>query len=128
MSTFAAASLGAWASVVAASFFLRGRLYATFVGVLLGLHTLSASAVFPHLGLGQLPFAVASAMAYLHFALLGRPRMRPSWYRFLVSLPASYLVAATFLALPWAIAAGLGLRPIGVFVPFALAGLGFLDS
>jgi predicted MPP superfamily phosphohydrolase len=54
--------------------------------------------------------------------------MRPLWFRALISLPASYLVAANFLALPWAIAAGVGLRPVAVWLPFGLALLGFIDS
>jgi predicted MPP superfamily phosphohydrolase len=128
MSSFSAAGLAAWATVVLVSALQRGRPYATFVGVLLGIHTLSSVALYPHLGPLKPVFAALQLGAYLHFALLARPRMRPAWYRRLISLPASYLVAATFLALPWAIAAGLGFRPVAVWLPFALAGLGFLDS
>jgi predicted MPP superfamily phosphohydrolase len=68
------------------------------------------------------------AAVYLHFALLVRPRMRPLWFRALVSIPASFFVAGSFLSLPWAIAAAAGHPLPGIAAPFALALLGLLQS
>ncbi|WP_437940400.1 metallophosphoesterase [Sorangium sp. So ce341] len=125
---FWVASLLAWLLVVVAARRRRGRLYARFVGVLLGIHTLIACALFRHVGPLAPAFAYLHGAAFLHFLLLSRPRMRPLAYRALVSIPASYFVAATFLSFPWAIAAGLGATPYGLWVPFALAGVGILQS
>ncbi|MGK4006267.1 metallophosphoesterase [Sorangium sp. So ce1036] len=125
---FRVASVLAWLAVVATARARRGRLYAQFVGVLLGIHTLSACAVFRHVGPLAPAFAYLHAAVYLHFFLLSRPRMRPLAYRALVSIPASFFVAAVFLSFPWAIAGALGATPYGLWVPFALAGVGTLQS
>ncbi|XYI00934.1 metallophosphoesterase [Sorangium sp. So ce1128] len=125
---FWVASVLAWVAVVAAARRRRGRFYARFVGVLLGLHTLIACALFRHVGPLAPVFAYLQGAVYLHFLLLSRPRMRPFAYRALVSIPASYFVAAIFLSFPWAIAGALGATPYGLWVPFALAGIGILQS
>ncbi|WP_434046619.1 MULTISPECIES: metallophosphoesterase [Sorangium] len=125
---FWVASVLAWIVVVAAGRRRRGRLYARFVGVLLGIHTLIACALFRHVGPLAPVFAYLHGAVYLHFLLLSHPRMRPVAYRALVSIPASYFVAATFLSFPWAIAVGLGATPYGLWGPFALAGIGILQS
>lgn len=107
---------------------VRGRLYATFVGVLLTIHTLIAIAmakVFEPI----LPiYAFLHAAVYVHFALLAVPKMRPVWYRALVSVPASYFAAATFLALPWAIVSAVGFTPYGWFIPYLIALFGLVQS
>jgi hypothetical protein len=128
MHPFAAASLGGWALVVGLAARLRGRPYAAFVGVLLGLHALGAVALFRHAGRAWPAFAYLHAAVYAHFLLLARPRLRSLGFRLLVSGPAHYFVAATFLALPWAAAAAAGLSPRALWVPYALAALGLLDS
>ncbi|WP_438019340.1 metallophosphoesterase [Sorangium sp. So ce315] len=128
MVVFWVASVLAWLVVVVAARRRRGRLYAKFVGVLLGIHTLIACALFGHVGPLAPAFVYLHGAVYLHFLLLSRPRMRPVAYRALVSIPASYFVAATFLSFPWAIAAGLGATPYGLWVPFVLAGVGILQS
>lgn len=125
---FWVASVLAWLVVVVAARRRRGRLYAKFVGVLLGIHTLIACALFRHVGPLAPAFAYLHGAVYLHFLLLSRPRMRPVAYRALVSIPASYFVAAVFLSFPWAIAAGLGATPHGLWVPFVLATIGILQS
>jgi predicted MPP superfamily phosphohydrolase len=43
-------------------------------------------------------------------------------------MPASFFVAATFLALPWAIVKGIGIPPYGWFVPYLLAAFGLVQS
>ncbi|MCA9660611.1 MAG: metallophosphoesterase [Myxococcales bacterium] len=122
------ASLATWALVVAGAVALQGRGFATFIAVLLGVHTASALALADAFGeLGPLWIGLQAA-TYLHFLTLARPRMRPRWWRALVAVPASYFVAAVFLAIPWAIAAALGLPPVGLWIPFALAGVGLVES
>lgn len=128
MHPFTVASLAGWALVVALAARLRGRPYAAFAGVLLGVHTLSAVALYPHAGrLGPL-FVYLHAAVYTHFLLLARPRLRSRPFRLLVSGPAHYFVAATFLASPWAAAAAFGLTPRALWLPYALGLLGLADS
>jgi predicted MPP superfamily phosphohydrolase len=107
---------------------VRGRLYATFVGVLLTIHTLISigmagvfAPVFPL-------YAFLHVAVYVHFALLAVPKMRPVWYRALISVPASYFAAANFLALPWAIVTALGIHPYGFFIPYLIALVGVVQS
>ncbi len=130
---FTIASLGAWFAVVLLAYLLRGRFFATFAAVILGMHTLSSSA----LASSELVVSTAwiaglaiylQAMTYLHFATLVRPRMRSLWWRGLVSVPASFFVAAVFLAAPWAIAESLGLALPGLWIPIVGAFLGLLQS
>jgi hypothetical protein len=121
-------SAGAAVLVVAAAGILRGRLYAMFAGVLLSIHTLLSCAMAP-LFEGVLPlYMCLQAVTYLHFALLVRPRMRPLWFRALVSIPASFFVAATFLAFPWAIVRAFGVPAYGFFVPYLVALVGLVQS
>ena len=106
MSTFTLASLGAYALVVLSAALSRGGVFAIFAAVLLGIHTAVSTALFAQVpeSLSLVPYALQAAV-YLHFASLTRPRMRPPWYRVLVTYPALWFVSATFLAFPWAIAA-----------------------
>ena len=127
MSRFALASLLGWLLVVAHARMVRGRLFATFLGVMLGLHSLLAAGIAGLVGPALPAFAALHAAVYVHFLLLARPRLKPLWYRALVSVPASGFVAGTFLALPWALL-GTFARPAGVWIPYALAGLGLLQS
>lgn len=114
--------------VVAFAALVRGRLYATFAAVLLTIHTLLSVAMAPLFERAFPAYMYLQAVAYLHFALLAVPRMRPLWFRALVSLPASFFVAASFLAFPWAIAKGIGLYPYGWFVPYLAALIGLAQS
>lgn len=128
MSRFALFTLVAWAIVIVAARVLRGRLYATFIGVMLGLHSLIAVGLWP-LFTPVLPYyAALHATVYVHFLALARPRMRSPVYRALISVPAAFFVAGTFLAFPWAILASFGLRPAFAYIPYALAALGVLES
>ncbi|MCO4771603.1 MAG: metallophosphoesterase [Deltaproteobacteria bacterium] len=122
-----ASVLGSVLTIVAAAVF-RGRAYAGFVGVLLTIHTLVI------VGLQEQMLALAPLLIWLHVATLVHTvslvwaRLRPNWYRALVSIPGLYFTAATFLAVPWAIAAAIGLTPYGWWLPFAAAGLGVVQS
>ncbi len=106
----------------------RSPLYARFVAVLLGLHTLISTALAPHTGPLFPAYAALQAVLFVHFLFLSRPRMRPFAYRLLVSMPASYFAAATFLSFPWAIVAAFGLRPLGMWIPYAIALVGIVQS
>lgn len=128
MSRFALFTLVAWLAVIVTARVMRGRLYATFVGVMLGLHSLIAVGLWP-LFEPVLPyFAALHATVYVHFLLLARPRMRPWLYRALISVPSAFFIAGTFLAFPWAILAAVGLRPPFAYIPYVLATLGVLES
>lgn len=114
--------------VVLVARWLRGGFYATFVGVLLTIHTLISigmARIFePVLPL----YLFLQVTVFLHFGLLAVPKMRPGWYRALVSVPASFFVAATFLSLPWSIVAALGFTPYGWPIPYVLALIGVVQS
>jgi uncharacterized protein len=123
-----------WAASIAASLLIflvarrRSPFYARFVSILLGVHTLISCALAPHTGPLFPFFAALQAALFVHFLFLSRPRMRPLAYRLFVSMPASYFAAATLLAFPWAIAAAFGLRPVGMWIPYAIALVGIVQS
>jgi predicted MPP superfamily phosphohydrolase len=121
-------SAGAALAVVVLAMVLRGRFYATFVGVLLGVHALVSTALAPSFGAALPAYAYLSAIVYVNFALLARPRLRSIAYRAIVSVPASFALASSLLAIPWAIAVAFGARPYGFFVPFVIAALGLVQS
>jgi predicted MPP superfamily phosphohydrolase len=128
MSTFAIASAFAWALVVAVAGMVRGRPYVFFAAVMLGIYSLVATSLARYAGVLFPLYAYLHATVYLSFVFLARPRMRPLWFRLLVSWPASWFLGSTLLAFPWAIAVALGLRPTGLFVPYAIALVGLLDT
>ncbi len=121
-------SLAGAVSVVALAALVRGRLYAIFASVLLTIHTLVSVALWPAFAWAWPVYAYLQATVYVHFASLAWARLRPRPYRLLVSVPASFFVAGTFLAFPWAIAVAFGFEPHGAWVPFVVAAVGLLQS
>jgi predicted MPP superfamily phosphohydrolase len=121
-------SLAGAASVVALAALVRGRLYAIFATVLLTIHTSISVALWPAFAWAWPVYAYLQVAVYVHFASLAWARLRPRPYRLLVSLPASFFVAGTFLAFPWAIAVAFGFEPYGAWVPFVIAALGLVQS
>ncbi len=117
-----------WLLVVMVARFRRGRFYARFAAVLLGVHTLIACALAPHVGRLLPLFLYLQAALYTHFVFLSRPRMRPLAYRLFISLPASYFSASTLLALPCVIAVALGAPPQLLGLPYLLGFLGIVQS
>ncbi|PRQ10003.1 metallophosphoesterase [Enhygromyxa salina] len=107
----------------------RELTFGIFTLVVLGLPTWAVLSLTPHVGAAW-PLLVAGHLAAaLHLlALLLRPRLRPAWFRASVSIPGLGFAAASMLALPWLIAASLGFEPTGIFVPFALAALGTIQT
>jgi len=116
------------ATVVLIAAVCRGRLYATFAAVLLGIQTLVASALAPRFAWCWPIYAYFQAALLVHFALLVRPRLRSLPYRALVSVPASWFVAGTILAIPWALFAAFGGEPRGAWIPYAVALVGLVQS
>ena len=122
------ASALAWASAIIAAGIVRGRRASVFIGVLLGIYTLIALTLAKFVG-PLLPIFIYLHMAvYANFILLAYQRMRPLPYRLLVGWPASWFMASTMIAFPWAIAAGLGFHPSFLFIPYAISLLGFVDT
>ncbi|MCB9762169.1 MAG: metallophosphoesterase [Alphaproteobacteria bacterium] len=116
-------------AVVARAFLRRGRLYAVFAAVMLGLHTASAALVYPLLpGALQIVAIYLQAATLLHFVLLADPRLRGVAYRALVSVPGSWFWAGSLLALPWATLAALGFDPPAAWLPWAVALTGLYRS
>jgi len=128
MSWFAALTFGGWATVVAVAYFGRTRPFAIFVGVLLGIYSLSALAMAPRFAVVTPIVTWLHLAVYVNFLALARPRMRPLLYRVLVSWPASFAVAGTLLALPWAVLSAMGLSPWAPWLPYALAAVGLVQS
>jgi predicted MPP superfamily phosphohydrolase len=121
-------TLTGWLGVVLVASLVRGRQFATMVGILVGIYSLLALAMAP-LFHGVMPaFVALHAAVYVNFAVLARPRMRPLAYRWLVSWPASFFVAGTLLALPWALALAFGLHPWAPWLPYALGAVGLVQS
>ncbi|HTV18197.1 MAG TPA: metallophosphoesterase [Polyangiaceae bacterium] len=128
MSWLVVGSCLAWALVVMLALGLRSRAYAIFRGIQLGLHTLIALAIAPTTPPLLVLFIYLHASVYLHSLSLVRPRLRPLWYRALISLPSAFFGAGTLLALPWALAAALGWHLPAVWLPYAAALLGLVQS
>ncbi|MET0340152.1 MAG: metallophosphoesterase [Polyangiales bacterium] len=132
MRPFCLVSLAAYLATVGIALLLRHRFFAIFSGVVLGIHTLSTILLAPTLFAYGRPVEAltwyAQLATYLYFHRFGRSSTPPLAYRVLVSWPASWLLASSFLALPWAITAALGFTPRAPWVPFAIAAFGFLQS
>jgi predicted MPP superfamily phosphohydrolase len=132
MRPFLLVSLLAYALVLAVSYARGGRFYTTFVAIILAIHTASAVALEPALAgygrLTQVALYVGQAATYLYFARVARGASFSRPYRYLVAWPASWFVAGTFLGVPWAVAETLGFGSWLPWLPFAIAGFGFLQS
>jgi len=128
MHWFSAASVVAAVLVVVAAGLMRGRLFAVFAGVLLSVHTLSSIALAPAFEWAFPLFCYLQVAVYLNIASLIRARMRPTWHRVLISVPASFFVAGSFLAIPWALTRAAGLELPGVWLPYVIALAGVLQS
>lgn len=128
MSTLAWISWGALLLVVTLGTLFRSRAYGVFRGITLGLHTLIILALFPYTGRFFSLALLLHALVFVESTALIRPRLRPTWYRMLVSWPALYMAASTLLAWPWAVFAAFGFEPWGLWVPFLLGAVGMLQS
>ena len=128
-SWFGYLTLGAWLTVVVGAALSRGRQFATFAGVIVGVHSLIAVELAPIFARAAPLFIALHVTVYVNFLMLTRPRMRPFVYRLLVSWPGSFFWAGTLLALPFAIARASGLPPSWtIAIPYALSAIGFIQS
>ena len=116
------------ALVVARAFWSRGLPYAVFSAVMLGLLTASTTLLFPLVGPLKWAFFPLQFVTLVHFLLLTRPRLRPLWYRALVSVPGSWYAAGALLAVPWALVAALGFEPWLPWLGWLVALPGVLTS
>ena len=121
-------SAAAWLVVVVAAGVRRNRLYATFAGVLVGIHTLISCGLARHTGPLFPVYAALQAAVYANYFFLSRPRMRPFAYRVFITFPASFFAASTLLALPWSIVAAFGFTPHGMWIPYVLGFAGLAES
>jgi predicted MPP superfamily phosphohydrolase len=128
MSGFALFSVAALILVVLAAGLLRSGLFALFAGVVLGLHTVVSVGIYPLVeGLGPLLWW-AQAAVFVQYGMLVYPRLRPVWYRGLITVPGLWFSAGTLLAFPWAVAIALGFEPLGIVLPFAASAVGVWQS
>lgn len=127
MSDFALFTLCAWLFVVLCAR-LRSMQYAVFRGVSLGLYSLIAVALFEHVGVLRIPFCYLHATVFLQSLTLVKPRMRPLWYRVLLTIPGLFFSAGMLLAWPWAVVSALGFTPWGFWLPFVVAAFGVVQS
>jgi predicted MPP superfamily phosphohydrolase len=117
------------ALVVSAAAILRGRFFATFTGVLLTLQGLIAVALYPTFVFAWPIYAYLQLCVGLHFVSLSRARMRPLWWRALISVPALFFAGGTMLGFPLAILAAFGVSSIwAAWIPFAIAAFGVIQS
>jgi predicted MPP superfamily phosphohydrolase len=128
MNVFVWGSVAALLLVVLLSARFRSRAYASFRAVQLGLHTLIAIGIAPAFGQLFPLFLGLHALVYLQAMLLIRPRLRPLWYRALLSIPAAFFSAGTLFALPWGLAAVFGWKLPLPGLPYALALFGVVQS
>lgn len=115
-------------TVVIAAWVLRNRLFATFVGILLTVQGLVSIGLIDHFSVIWPAWVYLQLCVFLHFVSLVRARMRPTWWRALVSIPGLFFGAATLLAFPFAIVAAFGVEPWGASLGFAAAALGLVQS
>ena len=128
MHWFPLATAIAWALIVVAAGLARGRFFAIFAGVFLGVQGLCAVGLFRLFEPLWPLYAYLQLCVMLHFLTLTRPRMRPLPWRLLVSLPGLYFGGATLIGLPWAVVAALGFDPWVPWLPFVVAGWGLVQS
>lgn len=128
MIPYPAALALSWLLVVVAARLLRGKLFAIFAAIVLGIQVLAIGGLVNGRPELESLALVGQAITTLHFLHLLRPDMRSLVFRALVSWPASVFVAGSWLAIPWSVARAVG-HPLGLeATPFVLASLGLLQS
>jgi predicted MPP superfamily phosphohydrolase len=129
MAPFTLASIIAYVFVMLVTWRERGRFFAMFSGVALGIFTLVGTSLQHHLRWLFGPFsAYLMGTVYVHFLLFVWPNLRPWPYRVFVNYPASFFAAGTLLCWPWGIAVGFGASPYWLLLPYGFALLGVIES
>jgi predicted MPP superfamily phosphohydrolase len=127
-SLFAQCTLASWLGVLVWARVARGRGYAVRIAILGGIYSLLAVAMEPPFETILPLYAAFHASVYVSFALLARPRMRSLFCRLVVSWPSAFFLTGTLLALPWAVARGLGFQPAWPWLPYVLGAVGLVQS
>lgn len=105
--SFPALAVITWLIVPVYAFVQRGRTFAMFSAIVIGLSLAGGLVVHarlpdwlpsPWLGFARAGLAFGMAMAALHYAHLVRARMRGPLFRRLVSMPGQVFIAANFMA------------------------------
>jgi hypothetical protein len=97
--------------------------------VLLTIQGLITVALYPTFAFAWPLYVYLQLAVGLHFLSLSRARMRPLWWRALISVPGLFFAGGTMLAFPLAIFAAFGLSSIWVaWIPFAIAAFGVIQS
>lgn len=125
---FTLASVAGGGLVVIAARVSRPGFFWKFAAVIMTVHVISTTALFPRLVSVWPLVAYLQACTLLHFGTLTRPRLRPRWWRVLVQIPGMSFSAGAILALPWAASTPFGVMLPWPALPFALAALGVLES
>ncbi len=126
---FTLGSVAALGALIALAARRGGRPFATFVGVIFGVHTLVSCSLVRHVPAWAMPvFVYGQSALYLHTATIARSRMPSTPWRALVSWPGSAFGAGTFLAVPWAVAGAFTSVTSTLWIPYVLAALGVIES
>ncbi len=132
MRPFLLLSLLAYAFIVGRAYLRRPRFIATFLAIVLGVHTLNSVLLEPVLAAyGPLVTGVywyGQVVSFVYIGRMTRRRTHPRAYRWFVSWPASWFLSAIFLALPWAVCHALSIGLALPWLPFAIAAGGFAQS
>jgi hypothetical protein len=129
MNAFSAAALVSYLTVMLVTWRERGRFFAMFSGVALGIFTVAIAGMQQQLfGVFYYARELLVGATYVHFLLLVWPRLRPWPVRLLINYPASFFFAGTLLAWPFAIAVSLGASRFWLFVPYGFSLLGIIES
>lgn len=128
VSWFVIGSLVGWVLVVASAWWLRSRQYAMFRGIQLGLQVLFACTLYSRMQAVWPLFVYGHVAVFVHSLSLIRPRLRSVGYRALVSIPGALFGAGTLLSLPWVLVAAFGFQLPLVWLPYAVAAVGVLQS
>lgn len=132
--TFGLYTLFAYLGSVGAAWVLRNKFFAIFMGVLLGLESLVATAYAPHVGVLWPAFVFMHVTVFIQVLSLLRPALRPFWFRALISWPAYFFLAAMLLGFFWLpvllFASAPASLPVQLLisVPFVLAAIGMWQS
>ena len=106
----------------------RSRQFAAFALVLVGVQAVVSVTLAGRLPLHPALLYWSQAAVIVHVSSLTRPALRRLPYRLLVSGPALFWTAGAFLAIPWAVAAGLGWDAPWPWLPWGVAALGVIES
>jgi predicted MPP superfamily phosphohydrolase len=99
-----------------------------FTAVKLGLSSLIAVALADRFLWAWPVYCYLQVAVHVQSLLLARPRLRSLGYRLLISIPSAFFSAGTLLAWPWAVCRAFAYDLPGVWLPYAVALLGVVES